>query len=78
MSDEYDEIDYDIVYTIRRRLPGEEDFSEIGFGAAMGSTPDEAFCFAASDVQGFNWEIEEGMPDPEEIRREIEEGGDRD
>lgn len=72
MSD--DELDYDIVYTIRRRLPGEDDFTEIGFGAAMGSTPEDAMHFAFSDIQNYNWEVEDGMPDPKDIKREIEGG----
>lgn len=68
-----DETDYEIVYTLRRRLPGEEDFTEVGFGASgMWSTPDECAHMVLSAVQNYDWETEAGMPDPDEIRAEVE------
>ena len=73
-----EEIDYEIVYTLRRRLPGEEDFTEIGFGTSgMWSTPDECAHMLSSAVQNYEWEAEAGMPDPDEIKAEVEADDDR-
>ena len=68
-----DETEYEIVYTVRRRFAGEEDFSEIGFGiSGMWSTTDECGHMVLSDVQNYQWETESGMPAPEQIKREME------
>jgi hypothetical protein len=68
-----DDTDYEIVYTLRRRLPGEEDFTEVGFGVSeMWSTPGECAHMVLSAVQNYGWETEAGMPDPDEIRAEVE------
>lgn len=76
MSD--NETDYEIVYTLRRRLPGDEDFSEIGFGTSgMWSTPGECAHMLSSDVQNYGWEVEAGMPDPDGIKVEVEADDDR-
>ncbi len=76
MSD--NETDYEIVYTLRRRLPGDEDFSEIGFGTSgMWSTPGECAHMLSSDVQNYAWEVEAGMPDPDGIKVEVEADDDR-
>ncbi len=65
--------DYEIVYTLRRRSPGEEDFSDIGFGiSGIWSTPDECGHMVLSDIQNYAWETEAGMPDPEEIRSDLD------
>lgn len=68
-----EEIDYEIVYTLHRRRPGEEDLVEIGFGSSgTWSTPDECAHMMLSAVQNYDWETEAGMPDPDEIRAEVE------
>jgi hypothetical protein len=62
--------DYRIEYTIFRRLDGEEDFTEIGFGSSgEWSSPDQAAHMVNSDVQNGGWETEAGMPDPAEVCR---------
>lgn len=68
-----DETEYEIVYTIRRRQPGEEDFTEIGFGIS-GAWTDPAQCghILLSDMQNYSWEVENGMPDPEDIKADVE------
>ena len=68
-----DETEYEIVYTIRRRMPGEEDFTDIGFGIS-GAWSDPAQCghILLCDVQNYGWEAEGGMPDPDEIKRDVE------
>ena len=72
-----EETDYDIVYTLRRRLPGEEDFSDIGFGVSgMWSSPDECAHMVISDIQNNTWETEGDMPDPEQIRADLENDDD--
>ncbi|WP_194165016.1 hypothetical protein [Pseudactinotalea sp. HY160] len=62
------EVEYRIEYAIQRRLPGEDDFTEVGFGSsgAWGGV-DEALYAAGSDVQNRLWETEPGMPDPDEL-----------
>lgn len=65
--------EYDIVYTVRRRRADDDDYVEIGFGASGGSsTPDDAAYAMSSDIQNLSWETEGDMPDPEEIKREME------
>lgn len=69
-----DETEYDIIWTIRRRQPGEEDFSDIGFGASSAwETPEQCGHTVLSDIQNYMWETEGDMPDPHEIREAIEE-----
>ena len=68
-----DEIEYEIVYTLRRRLPGEEDFSEIGFGiSGMWTSPEQCAYIVTSDIQSFGWETEGDMPDPGQIKADLE------
>lgn len=70
---ETDETEYRIEYSIQRLLPGEEDFTEIGFGSSGGwSTPEQAMHIAYGLVQNHEWETEPGMPDPDDIKREVE------
>ncbi|MEV5819258.1 hypothetical protein AB0L22_08795 [Micromonospora haikouensis] len=59
--------EYRINYTIERRLPGETDPTEIGFGSsgAWGDL-DAALYSVQSDVQNRQWETEPGQPDPTE------------
>ena len=64
--------DYEIVYTLRRRQPGEEDFSDIGFGTSgIWDTPDECGHMVLSDIQNCGWETEGDMPTPDEIARAL-------
>lgn len=65
--------DYRIDYTITRRRDGDEDFTEIGFGSSGAwSDPAQAIEMAAADVQNYGWETSGDMPDPQEIKSEIE------
>lgn len=67
-----DETDYEIVYQLRRRRPGEEDYSEIGFGATAGwDSPEQCADMVLADVQNYQWETEDGQPDPDTIRAEL-------
>lgn len=52
---------------------GEEDFTEIGFGIS-GAWTDPAQCghILLSDMQNYSWEVENGMPDPEDIKADVE------
>lgn len=68
-----EETDYEVIYTLRRRLPGEEDFSDIGFGTSgMWSSPDECAHMVTSDIQNNAWETEGDMPSPEQIQADLE------
>lgn len=68
-----DETDYRIEYTIQRRKPGEDDFTDIGFGSSSGwGTPDQAVHMVASEVQNYGWDTEVGMPGPREIKADVE------
>lgn len=60
--------EYRIEFTIQRQQPGEDDFTDIGFGSSGGWNCIEAALYAVqSQVQNQQWETEEGMPDPEDI-----------
>ena len=53
--------------------PGYDDYAEIGFGSSGGWNSPNACAYAVgSDVQNYCWETERGMPDPDEIRTDIE------
>lgn len=56
--------DFRIDYTISRRLPGENEYTEVGFGGAGGSSVDDALYFVQSAVQNREWETSPDMPDP--------------
>jgi hypothetical protein len=63
-----DEVEYRIEYRIERLQPGDEDFSEIGFGSSGGwSSVDAALHALASAVQNRRWETERWQPDPSTI-----------
>lgn len=54
--------EYEITYSIKR------NGTEIGFGTSGESCDvDEALHNIDSDIQNRQWEIEPGMPDPEEV-----------
>lgn len=68
-----EEIDYEITYSLRRRQPDDDDYTEIGFGSSGGWSSPEVCAYAVgSDIQNYRWETERGMPDPHEIRADIE------
>ena len=52
-----EQIEYRIDFTITRRRPGEDDFTEVGFGSS-GAWPslDEAGHIAYSAIQNDDWE----------------------
>jgi hypothetical protein len=60
--------EFRIDYTINRRQPGEDDFTEIGFGSsgASGSVADAAYQME-SEIQNRRWETSAGMPDPDDV-----------
>lgn len=64
--------DYLIEFTIKRQRPGEDDFTEIGFGSS-GAWGDIDMCghMILSGLQNGEWETEPGQPDPHEVMDEI-------
>lgn len=65
-----DETEYRIEFSVQRRLPGDDDFTEIGFGSSGGcGTVDAAAYAVESIVQNRIWETSSGMPDPEAVDR---------
>ena len=68
-----EETEYEITYSLRRRQTWDDDYTEIGFGSSGGWGSPEACAYAVgSDIQNYCWETERGMPDPDEIRADIE------
>ncbi|MFP6334312.1 hypothetical protein [Bacillus subtilis] len=65
--------EYRINYTIERTTDG-ENYEEIGFGSS-GAWSDIRQCshMIASDIDNGTWETEPGHPDPESVKRDIEE-----
>ncbi len=60
-----DEALYRITYTVERRQPGDDDFTEIGFGSTVGVADiDAALYEVQSVIQNRHWETIDGMPDP--------------
>lgn len=58
---------FSIEYSIKRQQPGEDDFTEIGFGySGAWSTVDQAAHMVESAVQNREWETSAGMPEPAE------------
>lgn len=67
--DDITEPEYRIEYTIQRRLPGEEDFTDIGFGSSGAAADiDSAEHDMGSYIANRQWETTDGMPDPEEFK----------
>jgi len=65
-----DQGEYRIEFSIQRMTAEDDDFVEIGFGSSGGwSSLDQADHMASSAIQNRAWEIEPGMPDPEEVDR---------
>lgn len=63
-----DETEYRIEFTIQRQQPGEEDFTEIGFGSSGGWTDlDMCAHMVNSAIQNGEWETEARQPAPSEI-----------
>lgn len=71
--------EFRIEYTIQRQLPGEDDFTDIGFGSS-GAWDDiaEALYAVESYVVHRQWETEPGMPKPEDAESASREGVDHD
>ena len=64
--------EYRIEYTIQR-FDG-TDFEEIGFGSSGSwSTPNECAHMVESDIANYEWEALRHHPDPEEVKREVED-----
>lgn len=74
MPDTSGTTDYRVEFTIQRQRPGEDDFTEIGFGssAAWGDL-DMCAHMIASALQRGEWETEAGHPDPADVMRDIQE-----
>ena len=68
------ELEYEITYTIRRSRRGSGEPEEIGFGASSQWTTIGAALHAmSSDIDNYLWETGPGMPDPYEIKTEMED-----
>ena len=68
-----DETEYEIIYTLRRRMADEEDFSDIGFSTSGAWTsPEQCAHIVTSDIQNYRWETEGDMPDPGQIKADLE------
>ncbi|KQP63038.1 hypothetical protein [Nocardioides sp. Leaf285] len=67
-----EQTDYRIEFSIQRRLPGEEDFTEIGFGSS-GEGRDLDACTHSIDsgITNGEWETTGGMPAPEDVMADI-------
>lgn len=63
--------EYRIDFTITRRTDADEDFVEIGFGSsgAWGSV-DQAASMLEAGVTRREWEVNDGMPDPDTVDRD--------
>lgn len=60
--------DYQIEFSIQRRLPSESDFTEVGFGSSGAwSSVEQAVHMVDSAIQSRDWETTPGMPDPDEV-----------
>ena len=66
--------EYRIDYSIQRRDDDADDeFVEIGFGSSGFWGDIYAALYAIqSDIQNYQWETDTGMPDPDEIKAEME------
>ena len=65
--------EYEIIYDIRRYRGSSEEPEMIGFGTSnRWRTPDECAHMVASDIQNYIWETSVAMPDPDEIKQEVE------
>lgn len=67
---------YRIDYSITRCQPGEDDFTEIGFGSS-GAWSDLNQCahILSSEVDHGGWETSTGMPDPADVIRAGDDDG---
>lgn len=64
--------EYRIEYVIQRQLPGEEDFTEIGFGSSGADlTLDAAVYSIESDIGNGIWETGPGQPHPDTVMADI-------
>jgi hypothetical protein len=70
MSLAADRPEYRVEFSITRRLPGEDDFTEIGFGSSGAwSSIKQADHMASSAIECREWETTGDMPDPNEVDR---------
>lgn len=68
--------DYRIEFSLQRREEGDGDYTEIGFGSSGScASPADAAYAVESNVQNRMWETSPGMPEPEEVCREVPEDG---
>jgi hypothetical protein len=66
--------EYRIEYAIQRKRPEDSDFVEIGFGSSGGwGDLDSCTHIIGSEVQHGSWATVRGMPDPDNVMREISE-----
>ena len=64
--------EYRIEFQIQRQLPGDDDFTEIGFGSSGACRDlDECTFSIECGVGNSQWETEPGQPDPAEVMAEI-------
>lgn len=74
MNDDNARPEYRIEFSIQRCLPGEDDFTEIGFGSS-GSWDDLDACTHSIDsgVTNGEWETTGDMPDPDDVMAAIKD-----
>lgn len=61
-------VEYRIDFTIQRRVAGDDDFSDVGFGSSGAwSSLNAASHAAASAIDNREWDTERGMPAPEDV-----------
>lgn len=66
-----DETEFRIEFTITRRQPGEDDFTEIGFGSSGAwASLDQCTHMVDSVVTNGEWETEPGQPDSESVLKQ--------
>jgi hypothetical protein len=62
--------EYRVEFSITRRLEGEDDFTEIGFGSSGAwESVEAANHMAGSAIQNREWETTGDMPDPDGVDR---------
>ncbi len=60
--------EYRVEFTLQRRLPDEDDFTEIGFGSSGAwESLDQCTHMVGSAVTNGEWETEPGQPEPSTI-----------
>lgn len=72
MTTDHTAAEYRVEFQIQRRLPGDDDFTEIGFGSS-GAWGDLDACThgITSGITHGEWETEGDHPDPDDVMADI-------